>query len=158
MSNRYGTIIVSGGYGVRREAIIDGTPKPGTCMTVKSAVEPVNGRFTYEPYNRGGSGQRAEIAVLLEDELQGKLVTEAHTSGQHGMLYFPQPGDLLQMLVDNVTGTGDTFGIDDYMMIEDGTGKLIATSSAESEPFQIRETVSSALTSDTLVLCMYTGS
>lgn len=156
MSNQYGTIIVSGGCGIRRGCLVDGTPKPGTCMTVKAATEPVNGRHTYEAYNRDGDGNRAEVAVLLEDELQGRDVTTAYTSGQHGQLYFPQPGDLLQMLVANIGGTGDSFAIGDYLMIDDGTGKLIASSSPENEPFVVMETTA-ALTADALVTCLYTG-
>lgn len=157
MSNRYGKIIVSGGRGVRRECIVSGTPKPGTCMTVLAATEPVNGRFTYEAYNRTADGNRAPVAVLLEDELQGKDVDTAYVTLTRGMLYFPEPGDLLQMLVANITGTPDAFAIGAYFMIDDGTGKLIAESSPESEPFVCMETVSPALTADTLVLCLFTG-
>lgn len=156
MSDQYGTIIVSGGYGIKRGCIVDGTPKPGTCMTVKAATEPVNGRHTYEAYNRDGDGNRAEVAILLEDKNQGKTVDDAYVSGTHGQLYFPQAGDLLQMLLQNQGGTGDSFAIGDYLMIDDGTGKLIASSSPENEPFVVMET-QAALTADTLVLCLFTG-
>ena len=76
MANQFDQIIVSSNpKGDFEEATIDGTPKPGTVMTVKAATEPVAGKFTYEAYNRDADGNLAEIAVLLEDELQGKLVT-----------------------------------------------------------------------------------
>lgn len=159
MANQFDQIIVSSDpKGVREEATIDGTPKPGTVMTVKSGVEPVAGKFTYEAFNRDADGDRAEIAVLREDELQGKLVTDAYVSGTLGRLYFPVHGDLLQMLVKVIAGTGDTFVISDYMIVEDVTGKLLATTGTpEIEPFVIMETVSVALAADTLVLCRYTG-
>lgn len=160
MSNRYNKILVSpaGGHPYSfKEGIIDGTPKPGTCMTIKAAVEPVNGRFTYEAYNRAADAERAEVIVLLEDELQGFGVTDAYVSGTRGRLYVPQNGDVLQMLFANISGTGDAFAIGDYVMIDDGTGKLIATTGTpEMECFKVLET-QAGLTADTLVLCMYTG-
>lgn len=160
MSNRYNKILVSpaGGHPYSfKEGIIDGTPKPGTCMTIKAAVEPVNGRFTYEAFNRDADANRAEVIVLLEDELQGYGVSTAYVSGTRGRLYVPQNGDILQMLVANIAGTGDFFAIGDYLIIDDGTGKLIATTgSPEMESFRVLETTS-AIAADTLILCQYTG-
>ena len=161
MSNQYGKILVSppGGDPKRKkEVIIDGTPKPGTCLTVKAAVEPVNGRFTYEAYDRGADAERAEVAVLLEDELQGYGVEQAYVSGTRGMIYFPQSGDMLQMLVANISGTGEAFAIGDYLIIDDGTGKLVATTGTpEMESFKVMETLTGGITADVLLLCMYTG-
>lgn len=158
MSNRYGTIIVSGGRGVKRECIVSGTPKPGTCMTVKAATEPVGGVFTFEVYNMGADAVRAPVAVLLEDELQGASVETAYVTGKRGMLYFPEPGDLLQMLCKNITGTPDAFAIGDVFIIDEDSGMLIdTTGSPEAEPFTCMETVSTALTADTLVLCQFNG-
>lgn len=157
MTDRYGTIIVSGGNGVFRECIVSGTPKPGTCMTPLAATEPVNGVFTYEVFNRDADGNQAVVAVLLEDTLQGYGVSQAYVTGTRGMLYFPQPGDHLQMLVKNIAGTGDSFAIGDILIIDDGTGTLVATTGTpEMESFVVLET-QAALTSDTLVLCEYTG-
>jgi len=156
MADSYGTVQVSGKGGVKRECIISGTPKPGTCMTVKAATEDVNGVWTYEGYNRDGDGNRAEVAVLLEDSGQGNVITDAFVAGTRGMLYFPQAGDILQMLFQNQAGTGDSFAIGDYVMIDNGTGLLIASSSPENEPFVVMETVA-ALTADALVTCLYTG-
>jgi len=158
MSNQFNVILVSTNpKGVFEEVIIDGTPKPGTCMTVKAATEPVAGKFTYEAFNDSADGVQNEVAVLLEDELQGKLVTDAYVAATLARLYWPAPGELLQMLVANIAGTGDLFAIADKMIIDDGTGKLIATTGTpEMEPFNIMET-EAALTADLLILCRYTG-
>ena len=59
------------------EGIIDGTPKPGTIKQIKSGVEPVEGRFTWEAFNRTADGDRGIIAVLCPDSLQGQLATTA---------------------------------------------------------------------------------
>jgi hypothetical protein len=158
MSDQYGVIVVSGDpRGRGQGCIVSGTPVPGTCMTVLAATEPVGGVFTYEVYNRDADGDRAPVAVLVEDNIQGRIITKAFTTLDNGQLFFPQQGDLLQMLVANISGTADSFAIGDYMIIEDGTGKLIATTgSPQMESFVIMET-QSALTTDLHVLCQYTG-
>jgi len=126
-------------------------------MTVLAATEPVAGIFTYEVYNRDADGDRAPVAVLLEDELQGRLITTAYVAADQARLYFPVAGDMLQMLVADVAGTADTLAIGDYMIIDDGTGLLIdTTGSPQMESFVIMET-QAALTADLHVLCMYTG-
>ena len=48
------------------EGTIYGAPYPGTLMTIKAATEPVNGRHTWEPFNRDADGDRALVAVLQE--------------------------------------------------------------------------------------------
>lgn len=139
------------------EGIISGTPKPGTCMQIKAATEPVNGRFTWEVYNRASDGDRYLVAVLLEDSLQGKTVSDAYVTGTYGRLYCPVPGDELNMLLQDVAGTGDDHAIGDLLIIDDGTGKLIATTGGpEAEPFIVAETKTDP-TADHLTHCIFTG-
>lgn len=139
------------------EGIISGTPKPGTVMQISAGVEPVNGRLTYAVYDKSADGARGQIAVLCEDRLQGKSVSDAYVSGTRGLLYFPLPGDELNMLLADVSGTADDHAIGDALMVDDGTGKLVAvTGTIESEPFVLLETVTDP-TADTLALCQYTG-
>lgn len=139
------------------EGIISGTPKPGTCMQIKASTEPVNGKHTWEVYNRAADGNRYLVAVLLEDSLQGKTVSDAYVSGTQGRLYCPVPGDELNMLLQDVSGTGDSHAIGEQLIIDDGTGTLIATTGTpEAEPFILLETLS-ALSADALAHCMFTG-
>lgn len=150
-------IVTSPPRGVHLEGIIDGTPKPGTVMQIKAAVEPVGGRHTWEDYDVDADGDQRLIAVLLPDQLQGKIAADAYVSGDRGFLYVPLPGEDLNMLVLNIAGTGDLFAIGDILMINDGDGKLIATTgSPESEPFIVMQTVA-AITADTLIWCKFTG-
>ncbi len=150
-------IVTSPARGVHLEGIIDGTPKPGTVMQIKAATEPVGGRHTWEDYDVAADGDQRLIAVLLPDALQGKLATDAYVSGDRGFLYVPLPGEDLNMLVLNISGTGDLFAIGDILMVNDGDGKLIATTgSPESEPFIVMQTVA-AITVDTLIWCKFTG-
>jgi hypothetical protein len=140
------------------EGYVYGTPKPGTIMEVRS-TEPKNGRHTWQAYNPGADGDRpiGPFAILLEDALQGKTVDDAFVSGTYCRLYCPIPGDEVLLLMKNIAGTSDAFAIADKIIIDDGTGKGIATTGTpETEPFVVMETVA-AITADTLVHVMYTG-
>lgn len=141
------------------EGIISGTPKPGTVMQVKAATEMIGGRFTWEVYNVDSDGDQRLIAVLLPDQLQGRLATTAYVTGDRCFLYCPLPGEELNMLVLAAgTATSDALAIGDQLMVDDGTGILIAeTGSPESEPFMALETVSDLVAAGALVHVVYTG-
>ena len=156
MAQGNGIIVSSDPKGVFLEGTVDGTPKPGTVMQLNSQ-EPVSGRHDWTAYAPGTDGEQRLIAVLLPDSLQGKLATDAYVDGDRCFLYVPAAGEELNMLVANIAGTGDAFAIGDILIVDTGTGKLIATNGTpESEPFQVLET-QAALTADTLVHCQYTG-
>lgn len=151
-------IIVSGNpKGVFLEGTVNGTPKPGTIMQINAAVEPVGGRPDWTAFNADADGDQRLIAVLLPDSLQGKDATTAYVDNDRCFLYVPAPGEELNVLVANISGTADSFAIGDLLMVNDGDGKMIATTgSPESEPFIVLET-KSALTADALVHVMYSG-
>lgn len=155
--------------GVSFEGIIaDGvTPKPGTIMEIKTATEPDGtGRFTWEPYGTtaasgangvAADGDRRLIAVLLPDKYQGKDATTAYAAGDRCFLRIPKAGETLNVLMLDISGTGDDFAIGDTLMVNDGDGKVIAaTGDPESEPFQCLSTVTNPL-ADHLMWVMYTG-
>lgn len=151
-------IVTADPKGTFLEGIIDGTPKPGTCMQVKAGVEMVGGRFTYEVFNQAADGSRSLVAVLLPDSLQGRSATDAYETGKRGFLYCPIAGEELNMLIGDVAGTDGSsdFAIGDRLMIDDTTGKLVDNSSGESVPFICLETVTD-LAADRLTMCQYTG-
>jgi len=149
-------IVTAEPRGIFLEGFVSGTPKPGTVMQVVASTEPVGGQHTWEVFNQAADGTLALIAVLLPNHLEGKLATDAYASGDRCYLYCPAAGEDLNMLVANISGTGDAFAIGARMMVDDTTGKLVADSSGASVPFIVMETVA-ALTADTLVWCKYTG-
>jgi hypothetical protein len=137
--------------------IIDGTPKPGTCMQIKAATAAVGGRMTYEVAAPGGDGQRALMAILVEDSLQGKTVSDAYVTGTNATLYCPVPGEELNILFNNVSGTADDVAIGDLLILDNGTGKFnVTTGTVESEPFQALEAITDP-TADTLLAAIFTG-
>ncbi len=152
-------IIVSANpKGVFLEGWISGALKPGQCMQVKAATAAVGGDFTYERATPAADGEQMEVIVLLPDRLQGKLETEAYVDGDRCFLYCPAMGELLNMRVLDISGTGDDFAIGDKLMIDGATGLLIATTGTpEAEPFKCLEAVVDPV-ADHLTLCMYTAS
>lgn len=165
-------IVTAEPKGVFLEVIVVGTPKPGTCMVpVPDTAIDANGKISMEPAGTtaasGARGMQADgdkipIAVLLADDKQGKTATDAYVTGTRGMVYFPLMGEELNVLKLDVGGTGDDFVVGDPLMVDDGTGKVLLSTSTtsqtapESEPFIALESVTDPV-ADQLVHVMFTG-
>lgn len=159
MSRGNGIIVSADPMGKFMEGYITGTPKPGTVMQIDvSEGVDATGRFTWEAFNKSNDGDRGIIAVLLEDKYQGKLMTTAYAAGDRGFLYVPVAGEELNMLLqDDGSGTSDDHALGEMLMVDDGTGKVMAADSdPQATPFQLLETITDP-TADQLVWCMYTG-
>lgn len=132
---------------------ISGTPKPGTCVTIKAATAPIGGRHTWEAFSPA-SGAMAMFAILLED-LNGNLGVgsaaaytggppapgDAYVTGAYVPLYFPVAGEDFNLIFHDVSGTGDDIAIGSLFGIETATGKLIANSAYANPCFTALETV-----------------
>ena len=140
------------------EGTINGALKPGTCVQLDvSEGLNANGRPQFEAYNTSADGEQRLVAVLVPDDLRGKRAVDAYVDGEQCKVYFPLPGDELNMLLADVAGTADDHAFGEILMVDDGTGKLIATTGTpESEPFQLLEAVTDP-TADQLVHCIFTG-
>jgi hypothetical protein len=154
-----GAIIISAQpRGVFHEGYVVGTPKPGTLMQIVAGTAMDDtGRFNWEPFNADADGDQRLVAVLLDDILQGKLYSDAYATGDRVRLYCPLPGEELNVLKGDVAGTGDDFTVGQLLIINDGDGKVIATTGTpESEPFICLEAITDP-TADQLVWVMCTG-
>lgn len=149
------------------EGIILGTPKPGIVVEIDRGTAPDgSGAFSYNPagtdaasgvQGMAADGNRLPIILLLPDALQGKTVDDAYANGERCFLYAPVPGEEVNVLLENQSGTADDFVIGDKLIVDDGTGKiLISSGTPESEPFIALETKSD-LTADYLLHAMFTG-
>ena len=149
-------IIEANPQGKFMEGIVQGTPKPGTVMEIVTPFYQ-GGRHLWRAFETGQDGDKRVIAVLLEDDLQGKLISDAYVTLTRCFLYVPIAGEELNMLLADVSGTADDHAAGEMLMVDNGTGKLVASAGTpESEPFQLLEAVTDP-TADTLAPCMYTG-
>lgn len=139
------------------EGVVSGTPKPGIMMEIKISVAMVGGRFTWQAFQPGTNGQRRLVAILLEDDLQGKLASDAYVDGTRCKMYVPLPGEEMNILLKDIAGTGDDHAAGETVIADTGTGKFIATTgSPQSEPFRLLETITDPV-ADTLAWASYTG-
>jgi len=147
------------------QVIVVGTPKPGVVMELAD-IAPVGNIYSYSVYGTktasGGNyvtndGDRKAIAILVEQDDINAIYSRAYVTGDRGYIYWPVLGEWFNMLLQNQSGTADSFSITSELMVDDGTGKLLAAdSNAEAHPFTCLETVS-ALTADALALCRFNG-
>lgn len=150
-----GIIVSAEPKGVYLEGIITDTSKPGTMMEIVPATDAVAGEFSFRCYQPGTSGDPRLIIILLPDELQGGLNTTAYTANTRGYLYCPLPGEIINILVKDIAGTGDTHAIGDRMYAETGSGKfLVQSTSANISQFTLVEKATTAFTADGLLAAM----
>jgi hypothetical protein len=147
--------------GHRVEGIIGAglTPKPGTIMQLQVGTALQGGRHTWELYNADADGgmPKGPFIVLTPDFYQGRTASDAYAAGERAFGYIPMPGDELNLLVANIAGTGDDHTKGEMLIVDDGTGLMIATTgSPETEVAQLLETITDP-TADTLAWCVWTG-
>jgi hypothetical protein len=125
---------------------------PGTVWQIDATVALRGGRHTYKVYQPGADGENplGDYWVLLPDHLQGKTATDAYTAGERAFFYSPCSGEELNLIVANIAGTADDHSAGEKMMLDTGTGKLIATTgSPENEVAVLKEDITDP-TADTL--------
>jgi hypothetical protein len=141
------------------EGYVTTAEKPGTVLQIDPSVALKGGRHTYKVYQPGTDGEQpvGPFWVLLPDRLQGRLQTDAYTAGDRCFLYAPLPGDELNLLVLNLAGTADDHALGEKLVVDTGTGKLIATTgSPETEVAVLLEAITDP-TADTLAWVMWSG-
>lgn len=134
---------------------------PGMIVQQDPTVALKSGRHTYKLYNRDADGNMPAGAYWVVTErlgaLQGRSMSDSYAAGERCSLYAPYPGDELNLLISNLSGTGDDHTAGEILMVDDGTGELIATTgSPESEVALLLEAVTDP-TVDTLAWCRWTG-
>jgi hypothetical protein len=157
------SILVTQNYD--NESLIEGiiasgeTPKPGTIVQKQSATALQGGRHTVEIYNADadGANPKGPYYLLVEDKYQGRTVSDAYAAGERCFMVVPRHGDEYNLLILNLAGTGDDHTKGEILIIDDTTGKFIATAgSPEDEVAQLLETITDP-TADTLAWCVWQG-
>lgn len=133
------------------------TPKPGTIMQIDASVALSSGRHTYKLYDRAADGDQPQGAFWVLLPQLHRSVTTAYAAGEPCHLYSPVAGEELNLLVANLAGTGDDHALGEILMVDDGTGLLIATTgSPETEVAVLLEAITDP-TADTLAWVQWTG-
>lgn len=134
-----------------------GAYNPGSILQVDASVALKGGKHTAKAYSPGADGENplGGYWVLCEDQYQGRPPTEAYGSGEFAKAYSPRMGEHLNLLLADVAGTADDHPLNEKLMVDNGTGKLIATTgSPEDEVAQLLEAVTDP-TGDTLAWCQW---
>lgn len=159
-------ILVNGEFGKGRyEALYNGTGGdlyPGTIVQKDFSVALKGGQFTAVKYNADASGGRPKGGFCVVLNTMGAMVGRTNEdpipSGEIFQGYFPLPGDELNLLWGDVSGTGtsDVIEAGTVGIVDDTTGEIVATTgSPETEVCIAKERV--ALDGDSLVWSEWTG-
>lgn len=134
------------------------TPKPGTIMQQDTSVALKSGKATWKLYAPGTSGAKpvGPLIVLKEDAYQGRTVSDAYAAGDRAFGYIPKAGDELNLLREDIAGTGDDQALGDVLIPKTATGKLIATTGTPSVTFVALEAIVDPV-ADTLTWVRYGG-
>ena len=151
-----GTIVVSEnprGRFIEGDLAPDVAPKPGQCVSL-SLQSADRGKYELAG---NGQGNSKELVIVCEDSLQGGTVDDAYTAGSRFRGYIPLPGDEVQILFDDIAGTGDVLEIGDGIYINSLGKGYEESGTPERTPFVVLELVAGTPDEDRLVLCRYTG-
>ena len=133
---------------------------PGMCVQIDATQALQGNRLAWKIYDRDADGDHpvGPYIIVKEDILQGKSVSDAYATAAGTQLFgfIPWAGCELNLLLKDISGTGDDHPAGEILMVDDGTGKFIVTTgSPESEPALLLETVTDPV-ADTLAHCIWT--
>lgn len=124
------SILINGpqARGVSKSATIDDTSYPGTMMQVTPAAALVNGRPHVEHYQPAADGDPRVKIVLVDDYTQGGLWSLPATVGANVKIYYPLPGEEINVVVAAQVGTGNAnaYTIGERLIPQHTTGQMIA--------------------------------
>jgi len=139
-------MILLKGKGHHEEGILDTVGTPG--MHVQLAAD---GHWDLSPAAIAELVKGGGFAILKEDALQGKTITQAYAIGDLAFLYHPVVGDHLALFVKAAAN----LVIDDKVVPEGGgTGLWVEAAGTEARYFAVAlESTAGALGANTHVKC-----
>lgn len=133
---------------------------PGMVVQKKLSSGLTGGRQTFEIYNADADGGRPKggaFYIVLEDGYQGRTVSDPYTAGERIFVAALRAGMEFNGLLLNIAGTADDHTVGEVLIVDDTTGKFIATTGTpETEVAVLKETVTDP-TADTLAWMEWTG-
>lgn len=145
--------------GAKEWGYIDGAYKPGTVLQIDPSVALKHGKHTWTVYNRDADGNnpKGPFAILDYDEYTGRDATTAYESGAFAKFYIPLPGDELNLLFLNQSGTADDVALGTIMIVDDGTGKVTPTTGTPETEVAVALEAIVDPTADQLLWCRWSG-
>jgi hypothetical protein len=133
------------------------THYPGMIVEKDPTVAVKNGRHTFRIYAPGTDGEQPLGAYYVVRENPLGDMTTPFAAGEWAFYYAPYPAEELNLLIANLAGTADDHALGEKLMVDTGTGKLIATTGTpESEVAELLEAITDP-TADTLAWCEWGG-
>lgn len=134
---------------------------PGMAVQIDPSVALISGVHTYKIYDRAADGDRPLGACWIVTEeflaLVGKTASDSYSAGEMASFYSPMKGEEMNLLLADVAGTGDDHALAEELMIDDGTGKFIATTgSPQTNAAVLLEAITDP-TADTLAWAQWSG-
>jgi hypothetical protein len=155
MSRGQSIIVSAEPRGVFDEGTIGDTSLPGTLMQLQAAVAPVNGRYSYVAFAPGTDGKSGICAVLREDIMQGKKISDAYVSGTRCFLYYPIAGEEVNLRLGEVAGTGNTYAIGDRLIADAEDGILVPEAGTPQELVAVVLETTTQQAGGVLVMCKW---
>jgi hypothetical protein len=139
------------------------THYPGVIVQIDPTVALNGGRHTCKLYAETADGDQPLgafwVCTGLLHQMTGQPVssTTGIAAGDRETYYSPMAGEELNLLISNLSGTGDDHSAGDKLMVDTGTGELIATTGTpETEVAVLLESITDP-TADTLAWCQWSG-
>lgn len=132
---------------------------PGMIVQRDYSVALKGGRWTYTVYNRDADGDMPAggwwVVTEKLNAMVGKPMSESYAAGARVEVYSPRNGEELNLLVENLAGTGDDHAIGEILIPNDGTGKLIATTGTPEVEVAVLQEAITDPTADTQAFCVW---
>jgi hypothetical protein len=132
---------------------------PGQIVQRDPSVALQGGAHTFKIYSRGADGDppTGGAYIVIENYLLGKTMNDSYAAGERFFWYKLENGDEINGLLLNIAGTADDHALDEKLMLDDTTGKFIASDSTkQKEVAQLLEALTDP-TADTLLWMVWNG-
>lgn len=160
-------IVLNGEFGKgRHDSFFNGTGGtlyPGTVVQLDPSVALKGGKNTVIVFSRDANGDDPKGALFVVTNsmlrLRGGLVTDGYASGEMCSGYAPVNGDELNLLLkDANTGTTqEDIAAGTLLMVESGTGLLIATSGSPEKEVAYTLEATNDMSAARLTWCSWAG-
>ena len=154
-------IVTANPRGVMQEGIVKAgqTFYPGMVVLRDASIPLISGRHTYKIYDESADGDQPTgafwVVTNMLQAMLGKLCSDSIAAAERAIFYAPLAGEELNLLILNLSGTADDHALGEKLMVDTGTGKLIATTGTpETEIAQLLEVIIDPV-ADTLAWCQW---